>query len=67
MTTVMAQLTHMRISRQSRGPFRVVWRVLHPPMTALIRVPLKMNLRNVCLSIRYSHGTPPRYRDHIPM
>lgn len=57
----MAQLTHMRISRQSRGPFRVVWRVPHPPMTALIRVPLKMNLRNVCLSGRFFHGTPPQY------
>ena len=60
MTTVIAQLTHMRISRQSRGPFRVVWRVPHPPMTALIRVPLKINLRNVCLPGRNFYRTPPQ-------
>ena len=60
MTTVIAQLTHMRSSRQSRGPFRVVWRVPHPPMTALIRVPLKINLRNVCLPGRNFYRTPPQ-------
>lgn len=47
MAAPIAQLTHIRMSRQSFGPCLVAWTVLHPPVRTLSMAVLKMNFRIV--------------------
>ncbi|MCU1514296.1 MAG: hypothetical protein JWO10_1386, partial [Microbacteriaceae bacterium] len=50
---------HIRISRQSRGPFLVVWSAPQPPSTELMTLPLKINLRTLVSQWSMSDSTYP--------
>src|SRR5690606_20072296 len=58
MATEIAQAIHMRMSRQSRGPRRVVWMTPTAPNSELSTLVLRMNLRTASSS----HPVGPRYR-----